>query len=123
MARVRNVVLIALLLAVTGSQWAMLQSYAWTMMLAHNLRTECFTEAVAHTFDGKHPCRLCKAIQNSKKSERKQTPTRIEVKIDFWLAPVACLLIAPPAASHAWPHTDAFYSRVETPPTPPPRLA
>jgi hypothetical protein len=50
------------LVAGTGAHWGALQSVAWTRMLAENLRTVLFADAVVRTFDGQHPCSLCKVI-------------------------------------------------------------
>ena len=116
------VVVFALIFSI-GGHWVLLQSVAWVGMFAKNVRTCSVTEALEKTFDGQHPCGLCKVVEAGKKSEQKQPLTKLEVKIDFWLEPVTCLLVAPPAGVHARPHADLFSSRTETPPTPPPRLA
>ena len=114
-------VVIALILSI-GGHWALLQSVAWLGMFSKNIRTCSVTEALEKTFDGKHPCALCKAVAAGKKSEQKQPLTKLEVKIDFWLAPAGCSVVAPPQVGHTLPLADAFSSRVESPPTPPPRL-
>src|ERR1035438_7892946 len=54
-----------------GLPWAFLQWFAWTTMLVDNLTTNSFFVALQRTFDGKHPCPLCKAIAEGKKSEKK----------------------------------------------------
>ena len=64
--------MIAAVLAASGTHWAILQSLAWTTMLVQNLESKSVREAVVETFDGKHPCRLCKAISTGKKSEKKK---------------------------------------------------
>src|ERR1700690_3720901 len=69
--RLGNIFLIIALFAATNVHWAVLQSVAWTTMLADNLRCCSFTEAVQCTFDGKHPCCLCKAIAAGKKPQQK----------------------------------------------------
>lgn len=62
-----------------GAHWALLQSVAWTTMLAANLSTDSWSEAVSKTFDSEHPCELCKKIKAGKDSEQK--PERqIELK-------------------------------------------
>ena len=114
--------MVALILSI-GGHWVLLQSVAWVGMFAKNVRTYSVTEALEKTFDGQHPCALCKVVAAGKKSEQKQTIAKLEVKIDFWLAPASCLVVVPPRASHELPQADAFSSRVETPPTPPPRQA
>jgi hypothetical protein len=50
-----NVFVVIALVAVTGGHWALLQTVAWTNMLATN----------------RHPCGLCKAISSGKQSEKK----------------------------------------------------
>ena len=71
------------LIAATGAHWALLQSVAWTTMLADNLRTHSLSESVARTFDGKYPCPLCKAIAAAKKSEKKSEFTLQTQKLEF----------------------------------------
>ena len=121
-SRVQTCFVIAALIISIGGHWALLQSVAWVGMFSKNIRTCSVTEALEKTFDGKHPCALCKVVADGKKSEQKQPLTKLEVKIDFWLAPAGCSVIAPPRFGHTLPLADAFSSRVESPPTPPPRL-
>jgi len=74
------------LVLVTGLQWAALQTVAWTM-LASNLRCGSFSQAVSKTFDGRHPCCLCKAIAAARKSEKKSAVASVNLKMDFLLSP------------------------------------
>ncbi|MCX6894418.1 MAG: hypothetical protein NTZ16_02705 [Verrucomicrobia bacterium] len=69
--RLGHLLLIVALLAATGGHWAVLQSVAWTTMLAANLTTDSFGEAVSKTFDGEHPCGLCCAVKAGKATEKK----------------------------------------------------
>jgi len=65
-------------------------------MLAANLSSqESLTEAVSQTFDGEHPCPLCKAIAAAKKSEKKSDALTLKLKIEY--PPVAdnLVLVAP----------------------------
>jgi len=116
--------LVALALAGSvGLHWSLLQSLAWTTMLADNLATESFSVAVQRTFDGKHPCALCKAIAKGKKSEKKADTLSSLRKFEAWTQ-AAAALAAPPAAFPAVPAQAAlFESLAQTPPTPPPRAA
>jgi hypothetical protein len=50
--------MIAAVLAGLGLHWTVLQSIAWTTMLADHLRADSLAEAVQKTFDGEHPCCL-----------------------------------------------------------------
>jgi len=110
-----------MLLAVTGGPWSIMQAVAWTTMLAGNLRLGSFSQAVTHTFDGQHPCSLCKAIAAGKKSEGKSELT----------PPVTWQEFLPVSGSFAWVESDRVplvivqakivQSLTEQPPTPPPR--
>ncbi|HTS19933.1 MAG TPA: hypothetical protein VMP11_20325 [Verrucomicrobiae bacterium] len=120
-ARVRSAVLIFVLLAGTGAHWCALQSLAWTRMLAENLRTVPFAEAVVRTFDGRHPCSLCKVIANASKSPKKTDFLQPLPKLEFPLATQAMLLVTP-RRSHFVPASDEFVDSLsQQPPTPPPR--
>lgn len=52
-----------LMLAVlVGGHWGMLQVVAWTGMLIDYSQDNPFTTAVEMTFDGDHPCAICKQV-------------------------------------------------------------
>ncbi|HVM62910.1 MAG TPA: hypothetical protein VMV72_18760 [Verrucomicrobiae bacterium] len=122
MDRVRNLLLILVLLSATGAHWGALQSLAWTRMLAENLRTVSFAEAVARTFDGRHPCSLCKVIANASKSQKKADLLQPLTKLEFPLTTPVILLVAP-ARSHLVLTADHFVESLsQEPPTPPPRV-
>jgi hypothetical protein len=93
--RIGKLFLILALVAMLGAHWALLQAVAWTTMLADNLHTNSFRDAVTMTFDGQHPCPICKAIAAGKKSEKKSETVSPALKLEF--PPVAehFVLIAP----------------------------
>jgi len=116
----RFCVIVALVLT-TGAHWAALQTVAWTTMLADHLRTDSLSEAVTRTFDGRHPCSLCKAIAAGKKSEKKNEFTLQTQKLEFPPSPKNFVLVAP-SCFRLLPQTDTFAeSLVFQPPVPPPR--
>jgi hypothetical protein len=119
---IKFAVAMALVLAV-GGHWAVLQTAAWVGMVISYSQDAPLKEAVAKTFDGQHPCKLCKAVQAGKTSEQKQASSNVETKLDFWLARSASLLDAPPTFVVLPAEPDSARRRAETPPTPPPRLA
>jgi len=86
---------IVALIASTGLHWIGLQTVAWTTMLADNLCTHSVKEAVMETFDGKHPCCLCKAIAAGKRSEMKNDFTAQMQKLEFPPAQENFVLVAP----------------------------
>lgn len=94
---------VSLLLA-SGAHWVLLQGVAWTQMLVDYSRTESVTSAVAKTFDGKHPCRLCDRVVKESNSERKVPATFDPAqKVGFFLAPRAVAANPPPRARHKYP--------------------
>jgi hypothetical protein len=117
----RFLVIAALCFAI-GLHWCALQSIAWTTMVIEFSKDASFTEALAKALDGQHPCSLCHAVQAGKTSEQKNN-VRTLPRIDFYCAPSAnpriheFLLLDYPADA-ASPVT-----RVDSPLTPPPRLA
>jgi hypothetical protein len=75
---------VALLLIVSiGAHWACLQSIAWMGMLIDYSRGASLAVAVCKTFDGQHPCCLCKAIADGKKSEQKKDRPFQTEKLEF----------------------------------------
>jgi hypothetical protein len=106
-SRIAGSLLAALaLFVVAGGHWVVLQSVAWAGMLMSYSRTAPMSVAVAETFDGAHPCPLCKAVTAGRKSERRAPPM---VKT---MAKVFALVAA--VAAVAAPRAKAFeYGRPE----------
>src|SRR5439155_4014463 len=117
---VQKLAVVALTFAL-GGHWAILQSVAWMTMVAGYSQTAPLKEALVKTFDGKHPCSICKFVANGKKSEQKRETQKLLTKLDFFLASTPAALFPPvPEAFHFTP-PPAARARSETPPTPPPR--
>jgi len=83
LARASKWLIVLALSCSVGLHWAFLQSVAWTTMLADNLRVSSFTEAAQRTFDGKHPCSLCRAIAKGKQGEKQQQFPNGLKKVEF----------------------------------------
>ena len=90
-------------------------------MLAENLRQDSVTEAFQKTFDGKHPCGLCKAVTEGRRSEKKAEFPAPLMKIEFVSERIAFVFSAPQdfevLPERAF-HSDNFSKQ---PPVPPPR--
>jgi hypothetical protein len=119
----RNLLVVFILLGASGGQWVVLQSVAWAGMIVSNLRHDSLSTAVSHTFDGQHPCPLCKAIQSSRQSEKKSD---VEIKITRLEFPpmdgygrIDCENPFCCAAESSDEFSDSLAS---PPPLPPPRL-
>lgn len=120
LVRLGHVLLIAALLVATGGHWAVLQTVAWTNMLAENLQTGSWSEALTRTFDGKHPCTMCKQISAGKKSEKKAEFPSPAAKLEF-VSERPTLAFAAPTDFHLLTVlTVPLTSWTEAPPTPPP---
>jgi len=109
------------LIATTGVHWAVLQSVAWTTMMADNLCTHSLSESMARTFDGKYPCPICKAIAAARNSERKSESALQTQRLEFPPAKENPVLIAPADFQLMPPMSFFAESLTQKPPTPPPR--
>ena len=119
--RLGNLLLIVALLGATGTHWMMLQSVAWATMLAENARTESLPAAIGKTFDGKHPCALCKQITKGRQDE-KRTDARLELKkLEFLHQPIFFALTPSAEFSLAVPNLGCPSLLTWQPPVPPPR--
>lgn len=89
----RGLVVVALCCSL-GGQWFGLQSIAWATMLVKYSQNCPIKQAIAQTFDGDHPCDMCKHISKSREKERKPEAQTNLAKADlicvtgrFWLLP------------------------------------
>jgi hypothetical protein len=104
-----------------GLHWDFFQSLAWMGMLINYSQKATLTEALVKTFDGKHPCALCKEIAKGKRSEKKsEFPLQLK-KFEFLAVKAPFILSAPTHFWHLMVTDDHLKSVLRTPPTPPPR--
>jgi hypothetical protein len=111
------------LVVMVGGHWAILQSVAWVGMAFNFAQTAPLDVALKKTFDGKHRCSLCKAVEAGKQSERKAALLKLETKLELCLAPCALLLDTPPLVTVIPGAAEAALPRNLSPPVPPPRTA
>jgi hypothetical protein len=116
-----RLLLVLALLASSGAHWAVLQSVAWTAMLAENLRTVSLAEAVHKTFDGQHPCSLCKQISAGKKSQKKAELSLSLKKLDFDSRRTTFVFSAPQNFTLLPEQSCSARQLAHKPPAPPPR--
>jgi hypothetical protein len=119
--RIGKILLILALGAMLGANWALLQTVAWTTMLANNLRTQSLTEAVSNTFDGEHPCPLCRAIAAGKSAESKNQFAPPTQKLEFPPLNGQIILITPSRQPVLALENSSVKSFVQKPLLPPPR--
>lgn len=118
-----KIVLVSVMVLSLGLHWALLQAVAWTGMLITYSRGASFKEAVSKTFDGEHPCALCKAIKKGRAEEKqpKQQQSKPISKLDLaMVGQAAPFLFACDREQIAGLDSPAF-SHSDEPPKPPPR--
>jgi len=69
--RIISILLLLVMLVITNLHLPILQVGAWAGMLVDYSRSNSFAVAVEMTFDGDHPCEMCKVI----KAEQTQSDT------------------------------------------------
>jgi len=109
------------MLGASGAQWGLLQSVAWTTMLINNLHTASLKQAVETTFDGNHPCCMCKAIAAAKKAEKKNVFVVQLKKFDFVSEPFRFVFQSPQAFFEISYSSECLPDVSHRPPVPPPR--
>ncbi|MBI5774399.1 MAG: hypothetical protein HZA89_11730 [Verrucomicrobia bacterium] len=122
MLRFSKLLLVAALAISIGLHWALLQSVAWVGMVVNYAQSAPLGEALAKTFDGQHPCKLCKLVKDGQHAEKKQEAQKTEIKFEVFLS-VSCVTLYPPSfAPLPAALATAMSARSESPPLPPPRL-
>lgn len=82
-----------------------------------------FKEALDKTFDGQHPCKLCKVVREGKEAEKKSGPqVDLKKKLDAFNSAKTAFHFAK-TASPALCFEVNFPFRFEPPPSPPPLFA
>jgi hypothetical protein len=115
----RCVVAVALCLSI-GGHWIGLESIAWATMVVNYSQQCSIAEALERTFDGDHPCDLCKKISQSKNNEKKHDTQRGTAKVDL-ICVVRQFAFLPPFAPYDYHRliTSATCGS-HKPPSPPP---
>ena len=116
----RWLLVVALSLSI-GAHWVVLQSVAWVGMAVSYSQDSSLKEALVKTFDGMHPCKLCKFVAEGKKSEKKHEVQKVETKLDLCCPGKPMFIISPPVASFQSRACVLLAARIDPPPTPPPR--
>jgi hypothetical protein len=105
---------------IIGGHWLAIQSVAWVGMIANYARGENLVVAIERTFDGQHPCSLCKVVKIGREQEQKQHVAQVIVKLDAVLATTTAL---PAPQASDWQYSvflPVNAARSLAPPTPPP---
>lgn len=126
--RLRRIIAFMLAAVLLGGHWAALQSIAWAGMLAARVQVMSVKKAIETTFDGDHPCPMCKAIKKAKSSEQGQQK-QDATPGDTVRLPQAILASSPFMLQPEWKRSarsvdDSYALSIDLEPTvPPPRSA
>ncbi|HEV2247330.1 MAG TPA: hypothetical protein VGW37_11815 [Terriglobia bacterium] len=116
-----RVAIVAALASSIGLHWGFLQSVAWMGMVVNYSQNGSVSEALAKTFDGKHPCALCKAISTAKKSEKKSEFPATGKKFEFSYSRTLFVFSAPTYFWMAGAVEENADLLNHSPPVPPPK--
>ena len=122
--RLTHLIVLAAFIFSCGGQWYLLQGVAWANMIRQYSGVVPLAQAVHMTFSGQYPCSLCKAIAEEKESEnakfaliKKQEKKIVSLSVEF-ARPLKNFI------SFRFVSSEQFFqTRVDSPPTPPPRFA
>jgi hypothetical protein len=125
----RQARLMAVLLAglSVGLHWGLVQTVGWVSMTIEFSQRASLSEALEMTFDGEHPCRLCKLAQSQGHLPDGEAPVPSKSKMELkpllatlW-ADSICVL-TPLYSNVCWAGKSDRASRLASPPAlPPPR--
>jgi hypothetical protein len=122
LTRLPKLLIVLALASSIGLHWAFLQVVAWTGMMISYSQDRPVTEAVSDTFDGQHPCKLCKQIANGKKEEKKSEFQLESGKVKFAYVPVAFVGSTPHLLWEVAASDESADLLTHAPPVPPPRI-
>ena len=127
MSRLSQTLVVAALVVSIGLHWAVLQSAAWVgMAVAYTVEKGSLSEGLSDTFDGEHPCPLCKAVKKGAEAEQKShdgqpPPSKTkEMKLTLALVSVPKFVFSPSEPQHWIMTSSQLKTRQEPPVIPPP---
>ena len=121
-SKIRKIASLAVSLAlflVIGGPWAVLQTVAWTKMIVDYSQGTTLGEAVAKTFDGNHPCKLCVKISKVKQGEEKSPLVTLQTKKEGPFLAVKTVQLSDPSAQELPSHFPVSLAYPDSPIRPP----
>ena len=121
---------LAATVVIGGGQWAALQTVAWARMAVDYTREAgSLRQGLAETFDGEHPCELCRQVKAGVEKERQQErrkPTKEsefgKVKLTAVLPVAFCVPLVREGVRLATVPDMSCGRLADAPPVPPPRV-
>jgi hypothetical protein len=110
----------------TGSQWDLVQAFAWGRMFATNVQSMSVVEAAKLTFSPEGRCEICHAVSDAKQQQENSATVpggKLDAKILLAFEPAPAPVVAAPEFS-PWSLSDPLVSSLarSAPPVPPPRV-
>ena len=121
MTRLSKFIAVFALVLTLGGHWALLQSAAWVSMFVSNAQHDSWQLALNKTFDGQHPCPLCRAVAQGQQAEQEQPQGFTVEKFELFLAEPEVFVFLEPSAAPLPPPEAIDSVWAKAPPTPPPR--
>ncbi len=109
--------------SIAGGHWAVLQTVAWTQMVAAYSQKVSLAEAVGKTLSGEAPCSMCKSIAEGRQKEEQAPATvKLDKKAEVFVVAVNEFLKAPAAREFSYRPVPvaALAARSDAPPVPVP---
>lgn len=116
-----RLLLAASLLYGSGAHWLLVQGAAWAGMLAARSSRGAIS-AVSTTFDGAHPCRVCRLVKRGAAADAAPRAGASSPAVRFAFAAAPALVPAVEAASLGSSPAPSFACAPPVPPSPPPDL-
>jgi hypothetical protein len=108
----------------TGTQWDLMQVFAWGRMIAGHTQAMALSQAVAKTFDGEM-CSLCRMVNDAKKQEQSRSnfpELKQERKMVLFFQAVPNVVVESPLLATWYPaEVTVVTAGRAAPPLPPPR--
>jgi hypothetical protein len=127
---VRFIFVFGALLHLGGGHWGVLQGIAWAKMLVEYSQADGLRDGIVKTFDGEHPCEMCKSISKGRESEKRGplAPVRADGLALKDLLPMSEIRIQRrdlplPSQPVVWPESGIIAQWSGSPDEPPPRAA
>ncbi len=121
MSRLSRWFLVVALLISMGLPWACLQSVGWINMMVNYSRQTSFIKAVSMTFDGRHPCNICKAVTEHEKTAQQSVAKSEKIKLIWAILGVDKFISLPIMVSMVQEPLCDAEQLYGSPPTPPPK--
>lgn len=113
-------------LVATGSQWDLVQTFAWGRMFVLNVQSMPLMQAAKHTFSPEGRCEICRAVAAAKQQEEDSPAVpngKSDGKIFLFHQPAPVPVVVAPDFSPWFRSSQLVLAMTRAaPPVPPPRV-